>query len=107
MARPRTRAIARILRGPPSLGAGLFGSEPDEIDQLHVECSSQARKGDPGWILLAALYARDGDGMQIGFGGESFDAQIATLAKVADRGSKLGESRWRHGGKSASRYRVD
>lgn len=85
----------------------MLGGELDEVDHLHVERGGQVRQSHPGWVLLAGLDPRDGDVMHIDLSRESFDAQGARLAEVADRGSKLGESRLRHGGSSASRDRVD
>lgn len=90
-----------------ALGAWLLACELNEVDQLHSEGVRQVRQSLPGQILSSALYPRDGDRVKVRLGGKGFDAQSAAFANAADRGSKLGKGRLRHGGSPASRSGVD
>ena len=89
--------IAARRTALPSGSRGLLAGEPDEIDHLHVECSGEARQGDPGRILFPALYPGYGDSVEFCLGGERFDGQLSPQSKTADSGSKLGKGRLRHG----------
>lgn len=87
------------------LRAGLIAGEADQLDHFHAKSVREIRECSPGQILRATLDSRDRNRMQVGLAGEGFDAQSATFANFADRGSYLGEGRLRHEGKPASRDR--
>ncbi len=44
----------------PSVLRRLFGGQLNEVEDLHLEHSSEARQSQPGEVLLAVLYPRHG-----------------------------------------------